>query len=208
LEATGVEDSGNPAAAKDALAAAYTDHHLQARPDLVSVVGILLGEFYFNLLFFNACRVYQTRAVGWSSPEACELLYTWMWRQYHPERDQSITFEMKTYPRPTFTVTTTDGRHYDRLVVLNAGESIGRRTMVLGRPDRDCDVVIKGQHISIGRQCTEGPTLEMLHLGGRFPGVVHPEHWEYVMNEGQKLPIECKETSLIPTVTWSKFDSY
>jgi len=69
---------------------AYTAYHLQARPDLVSVVGICTTGCTFTLLFSNTCQVHHTKPVEWNSEEGRRLLYAWIWRLYNPEVDSSI----------------------------------------------------------------------------------------------------------------------
>jgi hypothetical protein len=184
LEATGEEDSGHSLDAGEAQAGAYTAYHLRARPDLVSVVGIFVYEVEFKLFLSNACRVYHTSAIKWNSPEALQLLYAWMWRLYHPEVDSTIKISMTT-PH-TFTV-----GDYDQLTVIHAGESIGRRTIVLAQLDGEYDTVIKEQYIEDSCRYLEGPILERIHKDGRFPGVVLLDRWSHVVNNnGTKVSVE------------------
>jgi hypothetical protein len=204
LEATGEEDSGKARNEGQAQAGAYTDFHLQARPDLVSVVGIFVSVSSFTLFFSNACRVYHTPALGWTHADARKLLYAWMWRLYNPELDPSITVDMTTSKLPTFTVTTKDETH-DQLGVLRAGEGIGRRTIILAAPQRHprSNIVIKEQYIEAGRRFKEGPILKKIHAGGRFPGVVRLDHCEYVKNGDQSISVEhqTKKGNVATTVT-------
>jgi len=132
VQATGEEKSeGKSSAEQEAQEGAYTNYHLQSRPDLVSVPGILVGISSFKLFFSNAHWVYHTGAIKWNSDEGRKLLYAWMWRLYNPECDKSITVDMETSP-PTFTVVA-GGTRYTQLVVSRTGESIGRRTIVFER---------------------------------------------------------------------------
>jgi hypothetical protein len=185
LEATGEEDSGQASDDGEAQAGAYTAYHLQARPDLVSVVGIFVCEPHFKLFLSNACQVYHTPAIAWNKPEARQLLYAWMWRLYNPEVDPSITIHMT--PQPTFTIGT-----HDQLVVIHAGESIGRRTTILTQLDGKSSIVIKEQYIEKSRRFLEGPMLKQIHEDGRFPGVVGLESWDYVTNanDGKKISVQ------------------
>jgi hypothetical protein len=196
LEATGEEDSGKSKKDSEAQTGAYTTYHLQARPDLVSVVGIFVSVVGFKLFLSNACRVYHTPDINWSTAIGRQLLYAWMWRLYNPELDPSITIDM-TPPTPIFTVTANGRKPYGSLSVFRTGESIGRRTIILARalPDfepprqlrsassvgsKDAIIVIKEQYIEEGRRFKEGPILEKIHTGGRFPGVVRLDHYEHV----------------------------
>jgi hypothetical protein len=132
VQATGEEESeGKSSAAQEGQEGAYTAYHLQARPDFVSVPGILVGVSSFKLFFSNAHWVYHTAAIPWNAEESRKLLYAWMWRLYKPECDKSITIDMET-SLPTFTVVA-GGTTYNQLVVSRAGESIGRRTIVFTR---------------------------------------------------------------------------
>jgi hypothetical protein len=189
LEATGAEEPGKSDQEREAQAGAYTAYHLQARPDLVSVVGICVNVSSFKLFFSNACRVYHTATIKWSDANARKLLYAWMWRLYNPELDPSITIDMMTSPIPTFTVATDDNKRHGSLSILHTGESIGLRSIVLARPRPGCslaadeldpNIVIKEQYIEEGRSFVEGPILKRIHTGGWFPGVVRLDHFEYV----------------------------
>ena len=132
VQATGEEESeGKSIADQEAQEGAYTAYHLQARPDFVSVPGILVGLSSFKLFFSNAHWVYHTPAITWNTDESRKLLYAWMWRLYNPECDESIAVDMETSP-PTFTVVA-GGTTYKQLIVSCAGESIGRRTIVFQR---------------------------------------------------------------------------
>jgi hypothetical protein len=132
VHATGEEESSNKTDyERESQAGAYTAYHLQARPDFVSVPGILVGKSSFKLFFSNACRVYHTGALAWNTNESLQLLYAWMWRLYNPECDKTITVDMNTSP-PTFTVVA-GGTTYGQCIVSRAGESIGRRTIVFER---------------------------------------------------------------------------
>jgi hypothetical protein len=188
LEATGAEESDQE---REAQAGAYTAYHLQARPDLVSVVGICVNVSSFKLFFSNACRVYHTPATKWSNANARKLLYTWMWRLYNTALDPSIAIDMTTSPIPIFTVTTDDNKKHGSLGILQTGESIGLRSIVLARhqpepgsspasDELDPNIVIKEQYIVEGRRFMEGPILKKIHEAGRFPGVVRLDHSEYV----------------------------
>jgi hypothetical protein len=185
LEATGAEESDEEEG--EAQAGAYTAYHLQARPDLVSVVGICVSASHFKLFLSNACRVCHTPVIEWNTLIGRQLLYAWMWRLYNPELDPSITIDMTTSPIPTFTVATNDQKNYGSLSVFRAGESIGRRTIVLASerlPSHsnapDPDIVIKEQYIEVGRRFMEGPILKKIHENGCLPGVVRLDHFEYV----------------------------
>jgi hypothetical protein len=148
LDATGVEQSSKASETRrEAQEGAYTSYHLQARPDLVSVPGILASKSSFKLFFSNARRVYHTGAIDWNSDKGQKLLYAWMWRLYHPERDKSITVDMKASP-PTFTVVA-GGTAYNQLVILRAGESIDRRTMVFEKLDTNA-VLRRGTRLEEG----------------------------------------------------------
>ena len=95
VEATGEEDSGQTKADAEAQEVAYTTYHLQARPDLVSVVGISVRISDFKLFFSNACQVYHTSAIPWNDPSARQLLSAWMWCLHHPEVNPTITVNLK-----------------------------------------------------------------------------------------------------------------
>jgi hypothetical protein len=204
---TGEEESeGKIPAEQEAQEGAYTAYHLQARPDFVSVPGILVGISTFKLFFSNAHWVYHTPAIPWNDGEARKLLYAWMWRLYNPECDKSITVDMETSP-PTFTVIA--GRTtYNQLVVSRAGESIGRRTIVFeklgprasegeqqqaqhlqGR-SQDPNILIKEQYVEPSRRFKEGPILKKIHRDGDFPGVVRLDYHENVKNNDQEISVE------------------
>jgi len=184
VEATGEEDSGNSVAYADAQAGSYTTYHLQARPDLVSVVGIFVKASSFKLFLSNACQVYHTRDIKWTSDMAPRILSAWMWRLYNPEVDSTITVNLKASP-PTFTI----GK-YDQLIVLRAGESIGRRTMILAQDDPRSSIVIKEQYIEDSCRSNEETLLGQIHEDGRFPGIVRLEHFEYVTHEDNRISVQ------------------
>lgn len=234
MEATGEEDSGKPKGEGEAQAGAYTSYHLQARPDLVSAVGIFVAVSNFQLFFSNASQVYHTPLIEWTHTNARKLLYAWMWRLYNPELDPSITIDMKPglpmrpSNHPTFTVTTTDGKTYASLSILRAGESIGRRTIVLARLSIETEtptepqtspsiileerhieslvIVIKEQYIENGRRFREATILKKIHGDARFPGVVRLSHSEQVMDNGHPISVEyqTKKKKVATTVTRSK----
>jgi hypothetical protein len=200
LDATGEEESlGKSIEEREAQAGTYTAYHMQARPDLVSVPGILVGKSHFKLFFSNACRIYRTCAIKWNDAHAQNLLYGWMWRLYHPECDPSITVDVKT-STPNFTVVTANNQKHTQLVVFHAGESIGRRTIVLKSLDPDSSIVIKEQFIETGRRFEEGPILGKIHEGGRFPGVVRLDEHAYPQKDNQNISV----SSGLPMVTRQK----
>jgi hypothetical protein len=106
-----------------------------------------------------------------------------MWRLYHPEVDSSIEINMTT--PPTFPI-----QPHGQLIVLRAGESIGRRTIILAKRDDSSGIVIKEQYIEISRRFIEGRILEQIHEGGRFPGVVDFTSWKYVANEDGQISVK------------------
>ncbi|KIM24503.1 hypothetical protein M408DRAFT_26973 [Serendipita vermifera MAFF 305830] len=141
LEATGQVVNGQAAAEAETQAGTCGACHLQARPDLVSTVGILVGESDFKLFRTGACGILHTPSIKWDTPEARRLLYAWVWRLYHPDTDPSITIKMNKHnsnsrieikKRPTFTIRS-GSETYEDLLVLHAGRSIGRRTIILAR---------------------------------------------------------------------------
>jgi hypothetical protein len=189
VEATGEEDFEQPKAEAEAQESANTTYHLQARPDLVSVVGILIGTSDFKLFFSNACQVYRTTAIEWTDAVASQLLCAWMWRLHHPELDPTIAVNLKTSP-PTFIVKTSDGQEYDQLVILHAGESIGRRSTILARVDSSSGIIIKEQYIERGDGFREGPILNQIHEDGQFPGVIGLNHYEYAKDDNKRISIK------------------
>jgi hypothetical protein len=179
LDATGVVQTSKASEGRrEAQEGAYTSYHLQARPDLVSVPGILASESSFKLFFSNARQVYHTRAIDWNSDEGQKLLYAWMWRLYHPERDKSITVDMKASP-PSFIVVA-GGIAYNQLVILRAGESIGRRTMVFGRLSTNA-VLRRGTGLEEGSSLSvdEAQNLQ----GGSSPSIDGPKYSNIVIKE-------------------------
>jgi hypothetical protein len=170
VEATGEEDFEQPKAEAEAQESANTTYHLQARPDLVSVVGILT-------------------AIEWTDAVASQLLCAWMWRLHHPELDPTIAVNLKTSP-PTFIVKTSDGQEYDQLVILHAGESIGRRSTILAQVDSSSSIIIKEQYIERGDGFREGPILDQIHEDGQFPGVIGLNHYEYVKDDNKRISIK------------------
>ena len=198
VEATGEEDSSNGTEEGQAQEGAYTAYHLQARPDLVSVVGIYTGERDFTLFFSNAWRVYHTEPVEWSSKEGRQLLYAWIWRLYNPEVDPCINICINPKGKPTFAIKTNEPGEYDELDILRVGESIGRRTIMMRRPNPSCKVVIEEQYIESTRRFREWTVLEAIHKGGRFPGVVRLQSHGGVKNKnGEDICVKSQSSTKI-----------
>jgi hypothetical protein len=100
LEATGeIYSTGKTRSEATSQAASYTLYLLQARPDLISVVGISFhpekGEF--RLYLTDPWKVHCTQNVPFTSPQATRLLVTWIRRLYKPERSPAIK-RVYTYP--------------------------------------------------------------------------------------------------------------
>ncbi|KIM27089.1 hypothetical protein M408DRAFT_24840 [Serendipita vermifera MAFF 305830] len=168
--------------------AAYTAFHLRARPDHVSVVGILISDSYFTLLLTNPCRVYQTKRIKWGDGhDTRRLLFAWIWRLYHPEVDSSVT--INRVPEPTFNITVSDSRSINDLSILRTGESLGRRTTIMASKS-DPSTVIKEQYIELGRRYAEGPILRRIHSNGSFPGVIRLEHYSKVASDINPITVQ------------------
>lgn len=173
LEATGEQRFEKCETQSDARAASYTTHHLQTRPDLRMALGISVKKEYCKLFASTADGIYQTGRIVWKDigVKDYRLLCAWMWRLYAPDTDPSLTIDYKMDGPPTFTLSQ-NGKQYSELFVMFAGESIGRRTIVMGREDDE--LVIKEQYIKQGRQSMEKEILKKIHGDGAspFPGVV------------------------------------
>jgi len=91
-----------------------------------------------------------------------------------PDFDSSlkIEYQNKDSEHPTFVLLQERG-NVDNLSLLHAGESIGRRTIVMANKDaKHRNVVIKEQYIEEGHRFKEENILKKIHENGRFPGVV------------------------------------
>jgi hypothetical protein len=189
VEATGEEGSGQTKEDAEAQEAAYTTYHLQARLDLVSVVGISVKTSEFKLFFSNACQVYHTSAIQWNDSSARQLLSAWMWHLHNPEVDPTITVNLKT-SRSTFTVESSDEQRHDQLIVLHVGECIGRRSTILAQADPKSSIIIKEQYIENGHTFKEGSILNQIHQDGQFPGIVRLEHHQHVEDGNGVISVE------------------
>lgn len=170
LEATGkVYSKGSNNKGAVAQGAAYTGYLLQARPDLVSVVGIYVkpSNSKFVVYFTNAGGVWHTEPLDWDSYKD-NLLRAWIRRLYNPETRSNIQ-RIGIYPiRPTFTIfTETYGKVTD-CVILRVGSPFNRRSTIF----TNADLVIKSQYLQKGRRFREDTTLQRVHEPHEFPGVV------------------------------------
>ena len=177
MEGTGEKECPNSKSMSDAQVASYTAFNLQARPDLRMVVGIFVKKDGFKIFASNACRVYHTDDIPWIDEDMPRrLLCVCMFRLHVPKLDSSLKIDY-TYGRLehlTFTLVQ-KGKTYSNMSIVHAGESIGRRTMVmtcLNPKPEDNVVVVKEQYIEEGRRFTEENILRKIHQNGRFPGVV------------------------------------
>jgi hypothetical protein len=172
LEATGeILSKGKTLAESQAQAAAYTLYQLQARPDLISVLGIFVHpeKCEFGLYLTHARWVYHAPIVSYKDPKALPLLVSWVRRLYQPERSRDIQ-RVGSYPdKPTFTIAAGYPKDFEGCGIISVGFG-RRRPTIFANPE----VVIKSQNFVIGRRFEEDKILRVIHDGGcaEFPGVV------------------------------------
>jgi hypothetical protein len=172
LEATGeIYSKPKTLTEAESQAASYTLYLLQARPDLISVVGIFIHseKREFRLYLTDAWNVHCTQNVPFTSPLATRLLVTWIRRLYKPERSPAIK-RVYTYPcKPTFTIDAGHPEAFSGCSIVGVGSGLRRPTIFT-----NSRVVIKSQYLKVGRRFEESKILNKIHCGGKneFPGVV------------------------------------
>jgi hypothetical protein len=168
LEATGEIQSTDEKPSMEQ-AATYTHYLLQARPDLVSVLGIYFDRAGENFLPFftdawNTIRPENCIAVKASG--AKDLLVAWIRRLYKPEHSLNI-YRMGDFPcKPTFTIKAGYPRDFTDCDIVSVGTGRRRSTIFANRK-----VVIKSQYFESGRRFEESKILAHIH-DPEFPGVV------------------------------------
>jgi hypothetical protein len=195
LEATGELLSGTDKEDSRNKTAAYTYFLLQARPDMVTVLGIYVDATGFRLVASNACGAFDTNTLKWEERSTRLLLCAWIWRLYEPVVDRSITAKIERDKLPTFDIRV-DGTLYKNCTIQSAGTAIGRRTIVFACPN--LEIMIKEQYIEKARRFGEGPILKKIHEKGTFPGVVRPGWYGVVEESGE----ESSEKELV--VKWQE----
>jgi hypothetical protein len=152
--------------------ASYTGHLLQARPDLLSVVGILIHseKSRFRLYFTDVLGVCYTGPIQFDSEIATPLLGAWIRHLCNPKPRLNIT-RVGSFPdKPTFTVDTKDTGKFTGCVLLAVGSPFHRRSVVFTVSPPSPPLVIKSQYV--GRRREEGVILRRIHESYDFPGVV------------------------------------
>ncbi|KIM23841.1 hypothetical protein M408DRAFT_27546 [Serendipita vermifera MAFF 305830] len=196
FEAIGVaspDRKGDP----NAHTAAYVVHHLSARPDYVSTLGILVRPSSFKLFFVNSCRVYRTSGIKWGDAHvAPRVLLAWFWRLYHPEVESSITPNYGMNP-PTFDVDVAGFRLIHNVTILFTGDPFDRRTTIMKSvdPDTGSTIVIKEQYLYVGDVAKEGHILDKIHSTGCFPGIIRVLAHGSVLNGGQEVIVRHERPS-------------
>ncbi|PVF95863.1 hypothetical protein CPB86DRAFT_875329 [Serendipita vermifera] len=173
LETVGeIRSGGISVAASQNQGASYTGYLLQARPDLVSVVGIFVDTKEFRLAFSNACGIAYMKSLRWRSIFSGPILCAWIARIYEPITDPSMERNI-ALPRARFTLTHNDETS-DIYEIKLVGIPFGRRTTVFEPlPQMGQDkIVVKYQYIEIDRRFSEQIILDRVHENGPFPGVV------------------------------------
>ncbi|KIM20978.1 hypothetical protein M408DRAFT_305794 [Serendipita vermifera MAFF 305830] len=178
LAATGNLDSDEPSHNLVFKSTSYVALHLQARPDLCMALGISIGDKHVQFFAVNACAVYYTERFLWTDNygEYQGVLCAWMWRLYHPEADSSLTIHythppqdpsstIKHLTEPTFTIKK-DGKEYEKLKIIHAGATIGRRTIVMTGKDASGNI--------FHRDYSEGNIL-LLNETANYEGPLPPE---------------------------------
>jgi hypothetical protein len=176
LETTGeIFSKNNTIAEAGVQAASYVYFLLQARPDLISVVGIFYHpeKSEFALYFKDAWDLLHTPNLSVQSPEAKKLLVAWMRRLYNPERTPNIA-RVGGFPgTPTFTINAGFPNAFLDCKIAKVG-SVSRRAAIFTTTVKGSLVVIKSQYFKVGRRFEESGILDIIHDGGdaEFPGVV------------------------------------
>ncbi|PVF91262.1 hypothetical protein CPB86DRAFT_830672 [Serendipita vermifera] len=171
LEAVGeIQSEGRSQTESEHQSASYTAYLLQARPDLVSVVGIFVNPQEFRPCISNACGVAYMRSIRWTSTSAPPILCAWIARIYEPILDPSIKRINASKGGVGFNITHGD-KSTDLYEITWVGTAFGRRTTVFETPSRD-NLVIKYQYIELGRRFSEENILKIIHGQTVFPGVV------------------------------------
>lgn len=171
LETTGeIKSKGNSPETSLMQEISYTVHLLQARPDLISVLGIFVDDNDFSLIFCSADGAYHTKFLKWTDSSAQALLCAWIVRLYQPFKDTSI--ERVIDSNVTFNVTSGSDK-YLRCRIHIVGNPFGRRTVVFSTPGGN--VFIKDQFVGDERRFKEGSILENVHESAQFPGIVRIE---------------------------------
>ena len=157
----------------------YTAYLLQARPNLIAVVGLHVDGHSktFKIIFCDANYAYHTDSTKWNSSMAQFLLYGYITYLYRPYKDPTIerviqtqgdyAIKQKTVD-VTFTITTPSETYHNCPVYL-VGNAFGRRTTVFSTTKGN---MIKEQYTDIDRRFREGPILDYVHHSEPFPGVV------------------------------------
>jgi hypothetical protein len=173
LEATGEIRSTNESNAIGQ-AASYTLYLLQARPDLVSVLGIYFDpasdpkkDDHFLPFFTDAWNIIRPEnSINVKASAAKDLLVAWIRRLYKPERSLNID-RIGDFPRkPTFTIEAGYPQAFSDCEIVSVGT--GRRRSTIFAND---EVVIKSQYLDTGRRFEESRILDHIHKT-EFPGVV------------------------------------
>jgi hypothetical protein len=178
LEATGeIRSKGPSLDTAIGQGASYTVYLLQARPDLVSVVGIFIhpDNFEFQLFFTDAWGVCCTDPVKFTSTRAKPLLVAWIRHLYEPECRSMITREGSFPDKPTFTIAAGHPRDFTECHLLNVGSPFHRRSTIFKvseTPPLQTSLIIKSQYLENSRRFEEGSILDTIHGNGDFPGVV------------------------------------
>jgi hypothetical protein len=174
LEATGeIRSKGSTAVEVISQTGSYTVYLLQARPDLVSVTGILANpdEKTFRLFFIDAWRHCYTVRVKFVESGAQNLLMTWIRGLYKPERTPHIE-RFGSFPdKPTFNIDAGHAARFEYCTLMFVG-SIRRRATIFEAKMGDTPLVIKSQYHDKERRFEESAVLGQIHAEGDFPGVV------------------------------------
>jgi hypothetical protein len=155
-------------------AASYLYFLLQARPDLISVVGIFYypKENQFALYFADAWNILHTKRFSVRSPTTKKLLVAWMRRLYNPERNPDITRMDDFHGTPTFIINTRFPGRLPNCRIMSVG-SVRRRATIFTTTYNESPVAIKSQYFKVGRRFEESKILCTIHDGKvEFPGVV------------------------------------
>jgi hypothetical protein len=182
LETTG-EIFSNGSTYDDSVAqgTSYTGYLLQARPDLVSVVGMYvhLQLSHFRLYFTDAWGTCQTEHINLKSTHTAPLFGAYIRRLYSPELRPNIRRAGGFPDKPTFTIDIKDHGRFTGCVLVRVGSPFHRRSTIFTAPQpssspttESTPLIIKSQYVRKDRRFEEGVILRKIHESYDFPGVV------------------------------------